>query len=168
MDEIQREITGEPALHVRDEHLFESGIGWPRRTDHLLQGVLAWKQIHVIVLAPAIRRRLHHRHACQKSSGATCAGGHHTGRAGHLHSHRDERAGQLVAGYASWNLNGSFSKDAAAVAAHGQSERAKAMFVGTPRRFELTIRLTKKAPGLRRGLWFCSRISAYRLTVMLV
>ena len=30
--------------------------------------------------------------------------------------------------YASWNLNGSFSKDAAAVAAHGQSERAKAMF----------------------------------------
>ena len=57
MDEIQREITREPALHVRDEHLFESGIGWPRRTDHLLQGVLAWKQIHhVIVLAPAIRR----------------------------------------------------------------------------------------------------------------
>jgi quinol monooxygenase YgiN len=34
----------------------------------------------------------------------------------------------LVAGYASWNLNGSFSKDAAAVAAHGKSERAKAMF----------------------------------------
>ena len=33
-----------------------------------------------------------------------------------------------VAGYASWNLNGRFSKDAAAVAAHGQSERAKAMF----------------------------------------
>jgi hypothetical protein len=31
--------------------------------------------------------------------------------------------------YASWNLNGSFSKDAAAVAAHGQSERAKAMFL---------------------------------------
>src|SRR6188474_576465 len=29
----------------------------------------------------------------------------------------------------------------------------------TPRRFELTIRLTKKAPGLRRGLWFCSRIT---------
>jgi hypothetical protein len=57
MDEIQREITREPALHVRDEHLFESGIGWPRRTAHLLQGVLAWKQIHhVIVLAPAIRR----------------------------------------------------------------------------------------------------------------
>jgi hypothetical protein len=51
-DESQREITREPALHVRDEHLFESGIGWPRRTDHLLQGVLAWKQIHhVIVLA---------------------------------------------------------------------------------------------------------------------
>jgi len=34
----------------------------------------------------------------------------------------------LVAGYASWNLNGRFSKDAAAVAAHGQSERAKATF----------------------------------------
>src|SRR4029078_12574863 len=37
--------------------------------------------------------------------------------------------------------------------------------VGRPRRFELTIRLTKKAPGLRRGLWFCSRIrclSPYR------
>jgi hypothetical protein len=33
------------------------GRGWPRRTDHLRQGVLAWKQIHhVIVLAPAIRR----------------------------------------------------------------------------------------------------------------
>jgi len=28
MDEIQREITRVPALHVRDEHLFESGIGW--------------------------------------------------------------------------------------------------------------------------------------------
>ena len=58
MDEIQREITREPALHVRDEHLFESGIGWPRRTDHLLQGVLpgnryttssSWRRLYVAV-----------------------------------------------------------------------------------------------------------------------
>ena len=39
--------------------------------------------------------------------------------------------------------------------------------VGTPRRFELTIRLTKKAPGLRRGLCFAREKGAYRLTVML-
>ena len=81
-------------------------------------------------------------------------------------------------------------KDAAAVAAHGQSERAKAMFaklgelmdgapqvrlhaadqceeVGTPRHFELTIRLAQKAPGLRRGLCSAREKATHRLTVML-
>jgi len=38
-------------------------------------------------------------------------------------------------------------KDAAAVAAHGQGERAKA----TPRRVELTIRLTTKPPACAGG-----------------
>jgi hypothetical protein len=46
-----------------------------------------------------------------------------------------------IAGYASWNLNGSFSKEAAAVAAHGQSERAKAMFA----------KLQKKPPACAGG-----------------
>jgi quinol monooxygenase YgiN len=49
-------------------------------------------------------------------------------------------------------------KDAAAVAAQGQSERAKAMFA---------IRLTKKAPRLRRGLCSAHETVTYRLTVML-
>ena len=77
---------------------------------------------------------------------------------GHLHSHRDERAGQLVAGYASWNLNGSFSKDAAAVAAHGQSERAQAMFAklgelmeGAPQADYMRSALQKKPPACAGG-----------------
>jgi hypothetical protein len=46
----------------------------------------------------------------------------------------------IPSGYASWNLNGSFSKDAAAVAAQGQSEWAKAMFAKH-----------KKSPRLAQG-----------------